>query len=168
MLGETAERVPDGGFDVVVMDFDGVCTPSSQEFIADPVGLGPLRAGLSTVVAAMRDHGLQVVLLSNEFDRAWADEIDGFPHFDHIAVGSDNKIFKPDRRAFQRALHLTRCRPEASLVIDDDPTNCRVARSIGCHAIEFDTTDVAGSWATVMATLGLPNEAMRTTSSDER
>ena len=40
--------------------------------------------------------------------------------------------------------------PNVCLVIDDDETNCRVARSIGCHAVRFDPADVTASWATVL------------------
>ena len=92
-----------------------------------------------------------MVLLSNEFDRQWVTEIDGFPDFDHVFVGSDNRVFKPDRRAFQRVLLAVGCEADACLVIDDDETNCRVARSLGCHAIRFDSTDVDATWSAILS-----------------
>ncbi len=168
-LDVTAEPEPrlERGLDVVVFDFAGVCTPSPEEFTSGRSTLGPLRSGVAEIVAAVRRHGPQVVLLSNEFDRGWVEEIPGFPQFDHIAVGSDNSIYKPDRRAFQRVLHVVGSRPERCLVIDDDPTNCRVARSIGCRAIEFDTTDVTASWAAVAASVGLGDPIAKTKNGDD-
>jgi len=139
------------GFDVVVFDYDGVCTPSSGEFIASrAMPLAPLRPLLSPVVAELRGRGSTIVLLSNEFDRDWIEQIDGFPEFDHVLVGSDNRIFKPDRRAFQRVLHATECEAARCLVIDDDEANVRVARSIGCEAVHFDPADVESSWTAVL------------------
>lgn len=137
-------------FDVVVFDFDGVCTPSPGEFIASPTELATLRPTLAAVIAQLRDRGAQIALLSNEFDRAWMSDIGQFPTFDHVFVGSDNRIFKPDRRAFQRVLHAVGCDAGRCLVIDDDEANCRVARSIGCHAVHFDPADVTASWATAL------------------
>ncbi len=138
-------------FDAVVFDYDGVCTPSSSEFIASQLTeLAPLRPELAVVVAELRRRGATVVLLSNEFDREWITLIDGFPEFDHVLVGSDNGIYKPDRRAFQRALHVTNCAPANCLVIDDNDDNCRVAESIGCQAVRFDPNDVGGSGAAVL------------------
>lgn len=137
-------------FEVVVFDFDGVCTPTSGEFIASSRALAPLRPMLSSVIAALRALGSKVALLSNEFDRQWISDIADFPDFDHVFVGSDNRIFKPDRRAFQRVLLAVGCDPQGCLVIDDDDTNCHVAQSIGCHAICFDPTDVVASWAAVL------------------
>jgi len=138
-------------FDVVVFDYEGVCTPSSREFIEHERGeLRPLRPELCGVIEELRIRGAALVLLSNEFDREWVAAIEDFPHFDHILVGSDNRIFKPDRRAFQRVLHVLGCQPTACLMVDDDETNVRVARSIGCEAIQFDTEDIAGSWAKIL------------------
>jgi len=138
------------GFEVVVFDFDGVCTPSTGEYVASSGEIAPLRPSLSSVVQQLRDGGAQIALLSNEFDRRWITAIEGFPEFDHVFVGSDNRIFKPDRRAFQRVLLTVGCDADSCLVIDDDETNCRVARSVGCHAIRFDPTDVDETWLTIL------------------
>lgn len=150
-MTETAAATSSGGtFDVVVFDFDGVCTPSSSEFIANPTGLGALRAELPSVIARFRERGTQIALLSNEFDRRWMTDIEGFPVFDYVFVGSDNQIFKPDRRAFQRVLLTVGCDARQCIVVDDDETNCRVARSIGCQAVHFEPADAASSWAAVL------------------
>ena len=138
-------------FDLVVFDYDGVCTPSAREFIeAGDVALDPIRPGLDGVIAAFRERGAAIALVSNEFDRSWMSMIDGFPEFDHVIVGSDNRIFKPDRRIFQRALRAAETVPNRCLVIDDDELNVRAARSVGCHAVEFDPDDAAGSWRRVL------------------
>lgn len=135
---------------LVVLDFDGVCTPSAGEFIGSDTALPTIRPGLGSVVAKLRTRGASIVLLSNEFDRAWLSEIDGLPEFDNVFVGSDNNIFKPDRRAFQRALYVTENEPAQCLVVDDDLTNVTVAASIGCRAVHFDTTAVQRSWRTIL------------------
>lgn len=137
-------------FEVVVFDFEGVCTPTAGEFIARSGEVATLRPGLAAVIEQLRSRGVHIALLSNEFDRRWIASIDGFPDFDDVFVGSDNRIFKPDRRAFQRVLLAVGCDAHACLVIDDDETNCRVARSIGCAAIRFDPTDADVSWAAVL------------------
>lgn len=145
-------------FEVVVFDYEGVCTPSAREYIGDEARrLPPLRPELSSVIAELRGRGTSTALLSNEFDRAWASQIDGLSDFDHIFVGSDNRIFKPDRRAFERVLYVVGCAPEQCLFVDDDEVNVRVARSIGCDAVHFDTSDVAASWAAVRSVCREPS-----------
>lgn len=135
----------------MVLDYDGVCTPSFRELVAEAGSvLAPLRSELSGVIDELRARGSQVALLSNEFDREWCADIEGFPAFDHIFVGSDNRIFKPDRRAFQRVLHVAKVQPAHCLVVDDNEDNCRVARSIGCAVVHFDPTDAAASWEAVL------------------
>lgn len=148
-------------FDVVVFDYDGVCTPSAGEFIAsEATPLPVLRPQLSSVVAELRERGSTIVLLSNEFNRQWISEIDDFPAFDHVLVGSDNRIFKSDRRAFQRVLHVTGCAAANCLVIDDDDTNVRVAQSIGCQTIHFDVDDAESSWTDVLAAAAASSRRM--------
>ena len=150
-------------FDVVVFDYDGVCTPSAAEFIAnETTPLGPLRPRLASIIAEFRKRRTIVVLLSNEFDRRWIPGIDGFPDFDHVFVGSDNRIFKPDRRAFQRVLHVTGCEARRCLVIDDDDVNVQVARSLGCSGVHFDVSNVADSWDAVLASADSPPRCDRT------
>lgn len=148
---DATQRVPDG-FDVVVFDYSGVCTPSASEFIAtNSPAVAPLRPRLASIITEFRERGSTIVLLSNEFDREWIRLIDDFPEFDHVLVGSDNRVFKPDRRAFQRVLHVTQCEPHRCLVIDDDIDNCRVAESIGCHSVRFDPSDVSTSWTDALS-----------------
>ncbi len=144
---------------LVVLDFDGVCTPSAGEFIGSETALPTIRPELGSVVRELRARETDIVLLSNEFDRAWISEIDGLPEFDHILVGSDNNIFKPDRRAFQRALYVTETEPARCLVVDDDLANVTVAASIGCQAVHFDTTEVERSWRTLLDVAVGPDDA---------
>lgn len=137
---------------VVVFDFNGVCTPSHREFLSDSSGAIPqLRPGLATTMVEIRDRDLVTVLLSNEFDSDWLSTIDGFPEFDHVLLGTDNGICKPDRRAFQRVALITGHRAEECLVIDDDEANLASAESIGCRVVLFDTYAPASSWTRVLA-----------------
>jgi len=150
--------------DLLVLDFGGVCTPSHRETIdaADSGGDGKpveaittIRPGCEAVVAAAQNHGIQVVILSNEISPDWAETIPLLNQVDRVLACTDNRIFKPDRRAFQRALLLTGCRANRSLVVDDEMDNVRSAQAIGLNTIHFDTTNPKHSWAEITQTLGL-------------
>ncbi len=136
---------------VVVFDFNGVCTPSHHEFMSDDAGpIALLRPGLAAVIDEVQRRGLMSVLSSSEFDREWLSTIEGFPVFDHVLLGTDNGICKPDRRAFQRVALVTGYSPDECLIVDDDETNLTSAQSIGYKGVLFDTADPAGSWERVL------------------
>lgn len=159
------EKMADGPAELLILDFDGVCTFSTAELMAGPAPSSPtgsngtmswsevIRPETTDIVAAARRSGVVTVILSNEISQAWADEIPLLGDVDHVVACSDNGILKPDRRAFQRCLLLTGHRADATVVVDDHPDNVAVARSLGMRAVLFDPADPAAGWERVMAKL---------------
>lgn len=137
-----------GAFDLLILDFEGVCTPTVSQRIADPE-LPMEHSAAQPTVERARAAGLTVVILSNEIDPGWTATHPVLGEADHIVNCADNGIFKPDRRAFQRCLLLSGANAERTLVVDDDPDNVTVAASLGMTALRFDPDDVSGSWVAV-------------------
>jgi FMN phosphatase YigB (HAD superfamily) len=46
---------------------------------------------------------------------------------------------KPDRKIYERAIHVSGYRPEALFFTDDREENVRAARQLGIHAHQFRT-----------------------------
>jgi HAD superfamily hydrolase (TIGR01509 family) len=130
---------------LLVLDFHGVCTLSPAELIAASVDPGDLAASARPeareVVAAAKGAGISVMVLSNELDPEWADRIPMLTEVDKIVACSDNGIFKPDRRAFQRCMLLAGADPGQTCVVDDGADNVAVARSLGATAVHFEASE---------------------------
>ena len=119
--------------DLLILDFDGVCTPPMTAGLGREAAEPWLQGAVSTVELA-QSTGVQVAVLSNEIRAQWATEYPVLEIVDHVVNCADNGIYKPDRRAFQRCLLLSGSRAEHTLVVDDDPDNATVAESLGMHA----------------------------------
>lgn len=135
-------------FDLLILDFDGVCTRPMREQVAH-ANDRPARAEALEVVTAAQQRGLTTVVLSNEIDAAWADHFPVLAAVDHVVSCADNRIYKPDRRAFQRCLLLTGAAAERTIVVDDEEDNVTVAQSLGMSVVRFDAGEPARSWAAV-------------------
>lgn len=140
---------------LVVLDFDGVCTLSPGEL---PPGPAPaladiIRPGAIQLVADARERNVGTAVLSNELAPTWVSDVPLLGDVDHVVSCADNKIFKPDRRAFLRCARLAECEPEQIVVVDDGPDNITVASSIGMHAVLFDPAAPVASWAQVREVL---------------
>lgn len=147
-----------GGIRVLLLDYGGVCTLSTGEFVA-----AQGRDGCSSVVAAQdatrpecrpvvaraRAAGICVAILSNEIDRSWAMSVPLLDEVDHIIACSDNGLLKPDRRAYQRALMVTGSSADQVLFVDDEPENVAGARAVGIEALLFDVDRAADCWAEI-------------------
>ncbi len=165
----------------LILDFDGVCTKSSGELIASQIhgrdsGDASTSRQLSEVIRPEAVHamataqaiGLTTVILSNELERAWLVGLELTDVTDHTIIGSDNGIFKPDRRAFQRCLLVTGCRANQTLLVDDNLDNIAVADSLGMRTVHFDTQSAASRancWTDVHHTID--NLRVRSTNSQE-
>ncbi len=126
--------------ELLVLDFDGVCTFSASELV-DRAGVtlaATVRPQAEEVVTLAQERGVAVAILSNELSRGWIDDVPLLGAVDHVVCCSDNGIYKPDRRAFQRCALLAGVLPEQTLVVDDHPDNVTVAASLGMEAILFD------------------------------
>ncbi len=131
--------------DLLVLDFAGVCTPASSTVLEpiDPSGQIHIRPEIAKLVVEARGQGILVAILSNEISTAW--NIEFFEEVDYVINCADNRIFKPDRRAFQRCNLLTGTSPERTVVVDDNLDNVAVAASLGMATVLYDVDDVANS-----------------------
>jgi len=143
------------GVELLILDFAGVCTPSAAELITSGSGTSAIsiRPECEAVVRAAQASGITLAILSNEISRDWADNVPLLSTVDHVVACSDNNIFKPDRRAFQRCLLLTGAEAERTLVVDDSSDNITVASSLGMKTVRFDSTNPEESWREVTEAL---------------
>ena len=147
-----------GDIRVLLLDYGGVCTPSTREFVAaqDQHRCSPVVAERDTtrpecrsVVAQARAAGICVAILSNEIDPSWATSVPLLAEVDHVIACSDNGLLKPDRRAYQRALMVTGSSADQVLFVDDEPDNVAGARAVGIEALLFDVDRAADCWAEI-------------------
>ncbi len=139
-------------YDLLVLDYGGVCTMSQGELAnrTAPMSLADAeRVQCLPVVLAAQAAGITVAVLSNEIDRSWAEQSPVLAQVDHVLPCADNGIMKPDRRAYQRVLLITGCTADRALFVDDDADNVRGAQGAGLATLLFDTSDPAASWAQI-------------------
>lgn len=144
---------------VVILDFGGVCTFSPLELRGGAqspstspgtIVPDPTRPECRDAVARLRSAGLVVAILSNELDRAWVGSMPILSEVDFVVSCSDNGILKPDRRAYERVLLVTRARPEEVLFVDDEPDNIAGAEALGIESVLFDTGQPQRSWEEIV------------------
>jgi putative hydrolase of the HAD superfamily len=144
------------GYDLLVLDYGGVCTMSHRELVGAAVQADRFNAERPeclTLVLAVQALGVRVAVLSNEIDRAWVERSTLLSRVDHVLACSDNRILKPDRRAYQRALLVTGCAADRTLFVDDEVDNVRGAQGAGLDAMLFDTSDPVASWSAIDAAI---------------
>lgn len=122
---------------------------------ADPNGV--VRPQMRRLILAARAQGIQVGVLSNEFELFYgagmALSIDVMRDMDAIVDASHTKILKPDPRAYALALaSLGRAASEV-LFVDDQFRNIAGAVRAGLQAQYFDLRDVDGNIAAIAARL---------------
>ena len=143
---------------LLILDFDGVCTLSAAESIEHAIDPGDdeaiVRSEASEIVRQAQSAGIPVYVLSNEVAPHLVDTLSILTSVDRVVLCSDNGIYKPDRRAFQRCLLLSGVEASEAVLVDDDPDNVKVARSLGVAAVHFDRS-VADPWQTARELLVL-------------
>jgi len=142
-------------FDLLLLDYGGVCTPSHGEYLATTDPIDDVRPAALSVVEAAQANGLQVAILSNELDPNRSTPNSLLQVAGHVICGSDNKIFKPDRRAYQRALLLAGCEADRTFYVDDEPDNVAGAEALGMTAVLFDPTNALAQWEGIATRVGL-------------
>jgi 2-haloacid dehalogenase len=94
------------------------------------------------VLSQLRQAGYPLYALSNwsaeKFEYARA-HFDFLNWFDTIVVSAHVKLVKPDPRIFELLLERTGRRAGECVFIDDNETNVQVARTLGFHAIRFES-----------------------------
>lgn len=118
-----------------------------------------VRPEASAVAGRARAAGLGVSVLSNDLrifhSREWERGVEFLQDVDHIIDCSDTNIFKPDPRAYERAIEIVSAPPERVLFVDDQPQNVEGAVRAGLDGRWFDIANAAQAWRSIAATLGL-------------
>lgn len=95
---------------------------------------------LEALLSLRRTH--HVILLSNVSDLHWRFTCEHHfswgghvvdDYFERIYLSYRMKMIKPDIRVFHHLLDDSGIRPEETLFLDDSPTNCAAARTLGIH-----------------------------------
>ena len=141
---------------LLILDFGGVCTLSAAELIGldvDPAdSTAAMRDGAEEMVQAAQAAGALVFVLSNELDAQLVSSVPLLQAVDRVVLCSDNGIYKPDRRAFQRCLLLAGVEAHEAMMVDDHPDNVAVAESLGIAPVLFDPSMV-DPWKSVREVL---------------
>jgi HAD superfamily hydrolase (TIGR01509 family) len=104
---------------------------------------GELNHSVVDMLAAARDNGIRLLLLSNATCRLWDD-------LDHHGLrGLAQRVFcsadigyaKPDRSAYEFVAAAASLTPVRTLYIDDTPSWVEAGRKLGWHASVYRTPD---------------------------
>ena len=118
-----------------------------------------VRPEAAVVAGRARAAGLGVSVLSNDL-RAfhgleWERGVEFLQDIDHIIDCSETNVFKPDPRAYERAIEIVSASPERVLFVDDQPRNVEGAINAGLQGRWFDIANAPQAWRDVAVTLGL-------------
>jgi 2-haloacid dehalogenase len=104
---------------------------------------GPIH-GTVEILRELRDRGTPLYALTNWSAETFplARERYDFLHwFVGTVVSGAEKLVKPDPRIYRLLLERHGIDPAASVYIDDNPVNARVATDLGLHGIHFTGPD---------------------------
>ena len=104
---------------------------------------GPIH-GTVDILRELRDQGTPLYALTNWSAETFplARERYDFLHwFLGMVVSGVEKLVKPDPRIYRLLIERHGIDPAASVYIDDDPVNARVATELGLHGIHFTGPD---------------------------
>jgi len=120
----------------------------------DVLGLlgGEVRPAMVTALRRIREHGLPLALLTNNF-APQPDVEEGYHHraevaealalFDHVIESSKAGVRKPDPRAYELALEALGVAAEHVVFLDDLGINLKPAREMGMTTIKVLDGDQA-------------------------
>ncbi|MYB85611.1 MAG: HAD-IA family hydrolase [Acidimicrobiaceae bacterium] len=125
----------------------------------DPPRSELVRPGAAAVAGRARAAGIGVSVLSNDLrafhGREWERGVEFLQDVDHIIDCSDTNVFKPDPRAYERAIEIVSAPPERVLFVDDQPLNVEAAIGAGLDGRWFDIANARQAWRDIAVTLGL-------------
>jgi putative hydrolase of the HAD superfamily len=109
------------------------------------VAAGRERPQMLRAVARLREHGVRVGALTNNWVR---DDAAGTPHrlrmhFDVIVESQAVRLRKPDPRIYELACRELGVAPPETAFLDDIGMNLKPARALGIRTIKVDDPDVA-------------------------
>jgi len=125
----------------------------------DPPTPELVRPGAVATVSRAREAGYGVSVLTNDMrafhGETWEHGVEFLRLVDQIVDCSETGIFKPDPRAFERAIQVVGVEPGRILFVDDQPINVEGARAVGMHAVWFDIAIAEAAWRSVASLLNL-------------
>ncbi len=128
--------------------FDRECEEAGPRFSAREMmariasGTAP-RPRMLAALARIRDRGLRVGALTNN----WPGEEDGLallrPHFDAVVESRLERVRKPDLRIYRIACTRLAVEPPEAAFLDDIGRNLKAARELGMATIKVEDPDAA-------------------------
>jgi 2-haloacid dehalogenase len=113
-------------------------TQRSEEMLAGPID------GSVEILGTLKAAGVPCYALTNMETWTYPARRERYPFltwFDGTLVSAFEGVAKPDPRVFQLLLERFGLDPPSTLFIDDSQKNVEAARSVGLHAIEFESPE---------------------------
>lgn len=104
-------------------------------------------------IARLREEGLRVAALTNNWSSQEDATGDLREHFHAFLESSRLGMRKPDPRIYEHACRVLEVAPTETVFLDDIGRNLKTARALGMHTIKVD--DPEGALAELATTLGL-------------
>jgi putative hydrolase of the HAD superfamily len=116
---------------------------------------GELDDDVAAQLKAVKNHGIQVVLLSNATDRLWEDlRFHGLDSLaDLVLCSADIGRVKPDPGCYLYAAHRGGFRLDQALYIDDTPGWVAAGEAVGMRGHVFQSAEVLGEHLTSVGLL---------------
>jgi len=102
---------------------------------------GPID-GTVAILSDLKAAGVPCYALTNMERETYPLRLERFEFmrwFDGAIVSGFEGVAKPDPAIFELLLDRFDLEPSDTVLVDDSPVNVRAARSVGMHAIEFET-----------------------------
>jgi putative hydrolase of the HAD superfamily len=106
---------------------------------------GRARPQMLRAIARLREHGLRVAALTNNWARGEEAERPHalFGHFDVVVESRAVGMRKPDPRIYELVCRELGVAPSAAIFLDDIGQNLKSARALGMTTLKVDDPDVA-------------------------
>jgi putative hydrolase of the HAD superfamily len=142
-------QIPWTPFELMPVVFGG----SENEFI---------RPEAAQTIAAVRDAGLKVAVLTNDLaafhGSEWYEALAISKDIERLVDASLTGNLKPDPKAYAQILEELDVLPHEALFVDDQPRNVAGAERAGMQTVAFDVTRPAESFDAVLRRFGLFTE----------
>ena len=115
----------------------------SEEMVAGPID------GTVDIARELKDSGVRCYLLTNMEAVTWPQRLARYPFlgfFDGAVVSGFEGVVKPDPEIFRRLLDRFALTASETAFIDDTRANVDTARSLGMHAVQFQSPPQLRRW----------------------
>ncbi|MEO0459388.1 MAG: HAD family phosphatase [Myxococcota bacterium] len=99
--------------------------------------------GMEPLLADLNRRGFAIHALSNypPWYRLIEDKLSLSRYLSWSFVSCEIGVRKPDPTIYEAACSQLSVSPESAIFVDDRETNCRAARAVGLHAVQFSSSD---------------------------